>query len=356
MSYNIPSPSEIQKRAEAEAAVSMGTQRASLSGTPENMYTRVLTVMVYEIYSLIAFIALQILPTTAAKEWLEEHASFWLEQSRKAAAQASGSVVITGTAATVIPAATTMTRDDGRVFVLDEDATIAGGGTVTASVTAEDAGAAGNTVNGIELSLSSTIVGVDSIVVDTDGLSGGTDIETDPSLLDRVKDRVQTPPRGGALHDYEAWATEVPGVTRAWAKESDGGVVTVEITFVMDNKTDTPIPTAGEVTAVDDYIAGVRPVGARPDVAAPTETEVDFEIEISPNTVAVQNAIKAELEDFFLREGAAGGTTLYLSRLSEVISAGAGENYHNLVSPSANQSFDFGELPVLGTITWSNPS
>lgn len=356
MSYNIPSPDEIQKRAEAEAALSLGTQRASLSGTPENMYTRVLTIMVYELYTLIAFLALQILPTTSSKEWLEEHASFWLSQSRKVASKATGDVVISGTATTVIPAGTVVVRDDGRSFTLDDDATIGGGGTVTASVTAEDAGSAANTEDAIALSLTATIVGVETIVVDTDGLSGGTDIETDVSLLDRIKDRVQTPARGGALLDYEEWAREVAGVTRAWAKESDDGIVTVHVTFVMDNKVDTPIPTAGEVEAVDDYIAGVRPVGARPDVAAPASSDVDFEIELSPNTVAVQNAIKAELEDFFLREGSAGGTTLYLSRISEAISAGAGETYHNLVSPSANQSFEFGTLPVLGDITWSDPA
>ena len=355
MSYNIPTPNEIQERAEAEAALSTGTQRASISGTPENMYTRILTIMVYELYTFIAYLAEQILPGTSAKEFLEEHASFWLEQSRKEAAFANGSVTVTGTATTVIPAGTIVTRGDGQRYVFDEDVTIDGGGTATGAVTAESAGSAANTATAIALTLSTTIIGITSIVTASDGLSGGTDIETDASVLNRINTRVQTPPRGGALHDYIAWAKEVSGVTRAWAKESDDGVMTVLVTFVMDNKSDTPIPTAGEVTAVEDYIAGVRPVGARPDISAPSEVAVDLEIELNPNTSAVQQAITKELQDFFLREASAGGTTLHLSRLSEVISVAAGESYHRLISPATSQTFDFGELPTLGTITWSAP-
>lgn len=353
MSYKIPTPQEITNRLEAEAALATGTQHASLSGTAENMIARMMTVVSYELYGYISYLALQILPPTAAKEFLERHASFWLEQSRKAAAKAYGSVTITGTAATVIPAGSVANRDDGKTYTFDADATIGGGGTITAIVTASEAGSDLNTSSGVNLTLSSPIVGVTSIVVGADGLSGGTEIETDFSLLERIETRVQKPPQGGALHDYETWAKEVAGVTRAWAKESDAGVKTVLVTFVMDNKTDTIIPTVDEVTAVSDYISGVRPAGADPDISAPTETEVDFEIALDDNSVAVQNAVQAELEDYFLREGSAGGTTLYLSRISEVISAAAGEGHHNLISPAANQSFEFGELPVLGSITWS---
>lgn len=353
MSYKIPKPSEIQSRLEAESSLTTGTQHASISGTPENMLSRMMTVVSYELYSFIAYVALQILPPSASTEFLDRHASFWLDVARKGAAFSTGGVNVVGTAATLIPAGSIATRPDGQVYTFDEDVTIGVGGTATGSVTAENKGRTPNTAAGIKLTLSSPIVGITSITVDADGIAGGAEIENDTSLLDRVEFRVQNPPQGGAVHDYVSWMREVPGVTRAWAKESEDGVKTVLCTFVMDNKTDTIIPTVGEVQTVIDYIAGKRPAGAHPDVAAPVIEEVDLEIALNPNSVAVQNAVLAELEDFFKREATAKGVTLHLSRLSEAISIGAGESYHGLVSPVASQTFDFGTLPVLGEITWS---
>lgn len=354
MSYKISTPSEIKARLEAEAALATGTQHASLPGTAENMVVRVGTVAFYEIYRYIGYLALQILPTTAAKEFLEEHGTFWLDQARKAAASASGSVTVTGTEGAIIPAGEIVTRADGLEYSLDEDVTIDNTGSVTGNITAAQTGTDYNMVSGLTLILSATIVGIDSIITGADGISGGTDIETDTSLLGRVTDRVQNPPQGGSLNDYIQWARDVAGVTRAWCSPQQYGIGTVGVSFVMDNKTDTIIPTAAEVQTVQDYIDTVRPVTADVTVFAPAEQEVDFEIALNQNTAATRQAVQAELESFFAREATADGVTLYLSRISEVISIAAGENHHQLISPAVSPVFTFGNLPVLGTITWSD--
>ncbi len=203
--------------------------------------------------------------------------------------------------------------------------------------------------------LTPPVNGVTSVDVAVGGLSSGADIEGDLSVLSRVLDRVQEPPHGGAIKDYETWAKEVDGVTRAWARKT-GDVVDVEATFVMDEKQDTIVPTLDEVQDVIDYFEDKRPAGSSASVFAPALAAVDFEIALSPNTQAVQSAVMAELEEFFRREGSAGGVTLFLSRMSEVISLGAGENNHQLIAPAANQTFTFGNLPVLGNITWSTAS
>lgn len=353
MSFNIPAPSEIQERLETESALSTGTQRAALAGTGENMITRDTTIASSELYGFIKKLSKQILPTTSESEYLDEHASFWLELARKSAASATGPVTVTGIDGAIIPAGSVVVRGDGRVYTFDADVTIGAGGIATGSVTAQSAGLGGNTQSGITLALSSPIVGISIITVGSEGLSGGADIESDASLLERVLDRVQTPPMGGCLSDYVTWAREVPGVTRAWPSESEEGVVTVLVTFVMDGKTDTIIPTETEVQAVADYIAGKRPAGARPEIFAPTTSAVNLSIALNPNTVAVQNAVRAELEDLFQREASAKGVTLYLSRISEAISIGAGESHHVIISPDHSLNFAFGVLPVLGDITWS---
>lgn len=354
MSYKTSTPAEIQERLEAEASITSGTQHASIPGTPENIISRLFTIAASELYGYVEFLSNQIVPSDKmASAWLDRHAGFWLKQGRKASVHAYGPVIVTGISGTVIEANSIVTRADGQIFTFTAAVMIGGGGTVTGEVTAANAGIIGNTASGLALTLSSPVVGVASIVVGADGLSGGTNNEGDISLLDRVLARVQNPPHGGAVHDYIAWAREVPGVTRAWAKEGADGVKTVLVTFVMDGKTDTIVPTLAEVESVEDYISGVRPAGAAPEIFAPVLEVVNLQIAINPNTVAVQNAIRAELEDFFSREATAGGGMLYYSRLSEAVSIGAGEYHHRLISPAASLSFNFGTLPVLGEITWS---
>lgn len=352
MSFKIPTPQEIQKRLIAEAVLAQGTQNAALPGTAENMVVRTMTVASSEMYRYIAFLALQILPLDSATEFLARHATFWLGQAHKDASVALGAVDVVGTAGVTIPAGTIVSRADGYLYSFDDDATISGGGTVQASVTSETTGLITNTAAGIELSLSAPILGVETITVSVDGLGGGADVESDEYLYGRIAERVQNPPQAGASHDYERWAKEVSGVTRAWEKSKAYGLGTVGVTFVMDGKEDI-IPTAPEVALVQAHIDNERPLTADVTVFAPVAQAVDFEIELSPNNLATQNAVKSELESFFKREATAKGVTLHRSRISEVVSIAVGENNHTLITPAASITFNYGTLPVLGEITWS---
>tara|TARA_A200000113_G_scaffold108013_1_gene96921 strand:+ start:3030 stop:4100 length:1071 start_codon:yes stop_codon:yes gene_type:complete len=353
MSYKIPTPLEIAKRVEADSALSTGTQHASLPGTAENMVSRALTIVSTELYSYLSFIAKQILPPTAEAQYLEGHANFWLEGGRKSSSLATGLVDIEGTAGTEIAAGSILVRDDSISYRTLEDLTLDGSGLGSVRVNSRSEGLIGNAAPGVSLNPTDVIPGITSITVAADGLSGGAEIEADPDLKGRVVERVQSPPRGGSLRDYEFWAKEVAGVTRSWAKESDDGYVTVHVTFSMDNKPDTPQPTADEVQAVKDHIESVRPVGSRPSVVAPVLSPIDFEIALNPNNLTTQNAALAEIEDYFKREASAGGVTLRLSRLSAAISVSLGENFHQLITPNQDLAFEFGTLPVLGNITWS---
>jgi uncharacterized phage protein gp47/JayE len=62
--------------------------------------------------------------------------------------------------------------------------------------------------------------------------------------------------------------------------------------------------------------------------------------------------VTAELKDLFIRDGSPGGTIL-ISRVREAISIAAGESDHVLISPTVNIVSPAGQLPVVGTITWS---
>jgi uncharacterized phage protein gp47/JayE len=232
------------------------------------------------------------------------------------------------------------------------------------AITASTAGQDSNENAGVTLSFVSPIAGVDSdTTVDSGGLTGGTDEETDDALRVRILSRKRFAPHGGAAQDYINWAKEVSGVTRAWVYEQYYGVGTLALFFVRDNDTDI-FPDAAEITEVEDYLEGHEdadgrtvgiPVTAEPGlfVLAPTRKDVNFQIGLAPNTAAVQAAVQAELEDLFYREGGPG-QTIYLSQISEAIGGAAGETHHRIISPVADVVAAYNELPMVGTITWSD--
>ena len=67
-------------------------------------------------------------------------------------------------------------RTDGAQFTVDVGVTIAGG-SATVAITAEEVGQAGNTAVGVQFSLASPVLGINSIAVASTEISGGADVE-----------------------------------------------------------------------------------------------------------------------------------------------------------------------------------
>lgn len=353
MPFNLDTPQQILERLQAEFDLAMPGSDARLRHSPESVISKAVTLAALELHGHIAYLLRQILPDTAEAEFLEfRHGALW-GILRRAAAAASGQVQFTGTNGVTIPSGTVLVRADNAEFELVADATISGG-VALASVLAALPGVNGNTAAASSLTLSSPIAGVNNAaVVQAGGLTGGVELEADNSLRQRIVERIQNPPHGGNAADYVAWAKEVPGVTRVWVYPNQMGAGTVLLIFVMDDKPGTIIPSAGEVADVQDHIDAVRPVTADLLVTAPTPVTINMTINLSPNTLAIREAVTAEIADLFQRESAPGGV-LYKSRINEAISVAAGEFDHALVTPSANIIRAFGEVSVLGTITFGS--
>ncbi len=301
----------------------------------------------HSLYGFIDYLAAQILPDTADTAWLDRHASLW-GVLRKTATAATGTVSMAAGNGVTVPAGTVLQRAGGGDYTVTTDAA-ASGGVIVATVQATTAGAAGNLPAGARLTLVSPVPGAQSTAVVVD-VSGGADIETDADLRARLIARIQAPPHGGNRSDYEAWALEVAGVTRAWVYPHHLGAGTVGVTFVCDGRTDI-IPTETEVSAVASHIDVLRPVTAAVTVFAPVADPLALSIRLTPDGAATRAAVEAELRDFLSREAEPGGT-LYLSRLREAISLATGEYRHDLVSPAADVVSPAGHIAVLGDITW----
>lgn len=330
-----------------------------LPGADSRLRRSVLNVIAYVIagaahglYGFISWVSLQVFPDTAEQEYLNRWAAYW-GITRKAASKATGNISVTGTNGTVIPSGTELQRSDSAVFVTTAEGTISGG-SATIAVEADEAGDAGNTEASAALAFISPPAGADSeATVDGSGLTGGADIEGDPSYLARLLDRIQNPPNGGNDNDYIQWALEVPGVTRAWSYPLELGLGTVSVRFMMDDTYDDGIPLSGDVDTVQEYIDELRPATAVVTVVAPVAVELDFNINLTvTDTATIRAAVEASLADMIMRDAEPGGT-IYISRINEAISIATGEFDHILVSPVADVTHTTGQIATMGTITWS---
>lgn len=356
MSWNRPTLASLITRAQSDMDSNLVDSSPLLRRSNLNVMARVLAALAHGLYGYLAFIAKQVIYDTAEGDFLKRWASIWLEVPLKPAEYATGPVVITGTNGVIIPINTVYIRADGVEYETDAEATIVAG-VATVNMTAINAGQIGNAVANTPLTIGSPISGINGVaLVDAAGLVSGADEEEPESAQQRLVDRIQQPPHGGAKHDYVTWAKEVPGVTRAWCSPGELGQGTVTTRFVRDNDADF-IPDAGEVAVVQAYIDEKRPVtGKASYVFAPIPDLLNFTIQLTPDTAAARTAVETELKDLLLRESEPergnGEGTILLTHIREAISLAAGETDHDLTVPNADVTHTLGHMAKFGAITW----
>lgn len=347
MPFEIPTlPALVQRAAEdlARAGVD-GVLRRSDSA----VLARVHSGGVFGLYGKLAWMARQILPDTCEEDMLARWAQL-KDVGRTAVARATGAVSVTGATGVLVQAGFIWQGASGVRLVATAD-TVLVAGAADVPVQAEAPGQAGNVLAGSAVSAISPLDGlVDQGVVAAGGIVGGTDQE----LLERWRRRVvrafRVQPHGGDAADYETWALEVPGITRAWCRPRWMGPGTVGLFVVRDDDASI-IPDEAELTAVRDYIVAKMPVTADLYVLAPTLLSVPVQIRLDPDTETLRGLVTVALQDLFYSEADLGGR-LYRTHVSATISNVPGETDHTLVLPAADVVPAANELPVLGAITW----
>jgi uncharacterized phage protein gp47/JayE len=278
------------------------------------------------------YLAKQCNPLTATDEFFV----WWLDTygiTMKPANPAEGNVVFTGTPGAVVDVDVDL-EIDGISYVTTEAVTIDSNGQAIVPVVALTGGVETNQDAGVELTLVNPISGVDgTATVGDDGLLRGTDAETEDEARSRLEQRIQNPPLGGAPADYERWAMEVPGITRAWGLRTPYGPGTAGVIIMADGNDNDGIPTAADQQAVFDYISDPnRGPADELFVIIPTPLYIDVELKLDPDTTDTREAVDAELRDLFFRE-AEPGSFIPHTHLSEAVSIAAGEFTHEFISP-----------------------
>ena len=322
----------------------------ALRRSDAQVLARTLSGTAYGLYGYLDWIVDQILPDRADEETLERIAILRLSQPRNLAQPAVGSVAFTAAALAVLDLDVVLQADDGRTYKVTAGLTTAAGVNTT-TISAVDAGVLGNADAGLTLKLIQPVQGVvNTFTVLAPGLTGGIAQESVESLRARVVRSYRVIPHGGSEDDYETWALEVPGVTRAWCRRNYLGPGTVGL-FVMRDGDAEPVPNPTQLAEVKAYIEPLRPVTAELYALAPVEKPVAYRIHAVPDTSAVRAAIQAQLIDLHERE-AGLGETLLITHIAESISGSTGETDHQLVAPAANVTAAANELLTFGGITW----
>jgi uncharacterized phage protein gp47/JayE len=304
------------------------------------------------------WLAKQLMPDTAEKEWLDRHGIIWLSNAdgskgRKAAAYASGTVQFEGTQGAVVPLGTLLVGANSVQYQTVTEATVGSGGFGTAEAVALTAGIVGNLPDGVAIAPAQPLGGITSVTVHGD-MTGGVDQETDDQLRERILFRIQNPPMGGSQADYVRWAFEVPGVTRAWAA-SEQGPGTITTRFLMDDvhSDNYGLPTEADIQEVHDHIDKMRPVTVLDCyVVAPILFFYDIEIQsLVEDDPTVRGRVEQAIKDMEMKRSMPG-QTMYRSWVGEAISNAVGEESHELIYDTTAMPAP-GYMPVLGTVLYS---
>jgi len=299
------------------------------------------------LWGFLFWMSKQVMPDTAEAEYLERWAAVY-GIYRLPATFATGEVEVIGTNGITLPAGTVFVAAGGTQYASAADETTAGG-TATLAITALTEGAVGTLADGQVLNLLQPVAGIQPSGIAT-AIIAGSDAESDDAMRVRLLKRIQDPPQGGSQADYFEWMLAFPdaAVLNAWCYPNYAGAGTVGLTFTVPGG---PVPSGGEVSAMQAYIEELAPVTAQIICFAPVLVTVAPTIHLVPSTIALKAAVEASLSDYFANNGAPG-TTLYLSQIHEAIASVAGVVDHTLTLPAANVVLANNEIAQLGVITW----
>lgn len=212
MPFVRPTRSELIALARTELETRLPGTDARLRRSVLDAIARVIAGAAHGFYGFLEFVGRQAFAHSAEGEFLRQWGALYGVQEL-AATFAQGIVEFTGTEFATIPLGTALRRADAREFITLAEGTVSGG-IAQVSVISVEPGLDANTEAGVTLTLLSSLPGIsaDAEVIG-DGITGGTDLESEESLRARIVARIRRPPGGGTVADYIARAKEYAGVT-----------------------------------------------------------------------------------------------------------------------------------------------
>ena len=203
-------------------------------------------------------------PNTAEGDLLREWATAkGLVPKGATGASGSSSLRVYGTPSTVVPVDQILTSSGGLRFQNTTSDVIGPGGYVDLDVAAIDVGS--QTMLGVNeiLTFATSIAGINEQAKIVIVLENGSDAESDGDLQSRLALRFSQPPRGGAVADYIAWATNVNGIKSAYVYPVRRGWGTTHVAALHAGSGSVRVLAAPEIANLQATIDSLRPIGMR---------------------------------------------------------------------------------------------
>lgn len=213
-----------------------------------------------------------------------------------------------------LPAGAQLLRADTGVIYLTQSPVTLDAATKTVDVIASSdqdgnggAGVLGNLEVNDTLEFANPQSNVAQVATVTAVVTTAADAETTAAYRQRVLDRFQKKPQGGAYADYEQWAEEVEGVINAYPYTGDPGEVDVYVEVSTSIDAD-GIPDSAKLQEVIDSInldvagdATRRPVNAAVNALAITRTAFDVNITglTADDPVALRTELNTGIDEYF---------------------------------------------------------
>lgn len=349
MALTRPSLTELNSRSQADVTTRIA---GATPGQPRTILGSLVSALAGALHGLLGLLlerSKQDVPYTATGIDLERWASIWAI-TRKQPTKASGAGTATGASGVQITAGTRLQSESTAIYVVDTLVETVGG-TAQLSITALDAGAAGNLAAGATLRWVNAPSGLAATVtVGAGGIGGGADLESDDGLRARMLQRIQAPGQGGSADDYKTWALSLTQITRAWVFPLYSGAGTVRVYVANDAYEGATLASAADVVATQTYLDQVKPVTATATAVAPTATPVDYTLSVVPNTDENRAAVEAALAELYYREAVPEGS-ISLNK-SRVAIGSAGIDDFTMTEPTSAATAAAGAILTRGTITW----
>ena len=231
--------------------------------------------------------------------------------------------------ATAIPKGTRVSAGGSVYFATDEYAEIpAGGSTVDVPATCTDAGTEGNDLAAGDLTIMVDPLPYVASVVNTTATEGGTDVESDDDLEERIYLAPGAYSTAGPEDGYLFHAKQFNPSIGDVVATSNQAAGTVDIVFIMsDGKT----PGTEMINGLKEYLNGKtrRPMTDLVNVSAPAEVTytVDLTYYInrsdSARAVAIQEAVQTAVDDYLTWQRTIGRDINPSKLVALVMAAGA---------------------------------
>lgn len=365
MSLNTPTTQQISDNIVAQMATSFSQTIPLLPKSFIRVLAKVLAGVFVLLYKYGGFVAMQQFVRTASAEDTTFNGitvNPLVEWGRQigvgdpiAATRAELLIDITVTNQTgSLPSGTQLTNSSNGVTYITIGDVLLNASTVQATIRAvadqtggDGSGSIGNLDPGAIVSFANPLANVNrNAVVDSQTVTGA-DAESTEAYRQRVLDRFQKRPQGGAYADYQQWATEVPGIANAYPYTS---ALPGQVDVYVESATEPDgIPTLAQLNAVADSIeldqsglASRRPANAFVNVYPITRSAFQVVVIglVVANQAQVEATIATAVEEYFLqREPFIDGLSV-LPRLDRITRSGVGGVVDDIVSAAGGVFVD----------------